>query len=99
LSRFYPTRFRISEHPKAYVIDFSAVHILDSTAAATIDGFVDKARRHGTAVYIAGAMPRVRRVLLVHGVKPPQVRFKRAVADAVLTTRGRIAFEDRLQQG
>jgi SulP family sulfate permease len=90
---------RIGEHPKAYVIDFCAVHILGSTAAETIDGFVDKAQRHGTAVYIAGAMPRVRRVLLVHGAKPPQVRFKRAVADAVLTARGRIAFEDRLREG
>ena len=38
---------RIGEHPKAYVIDVSAVPVLDSTAAATIEGFARKARRHG----------------------------------------------------
>ena len=36
---------RIGEHPKAYVIDFSAVPVIDSTAAATIAGFARKATR------------------------------------------------------
>jgi sulfate permease, SulP family len=66
---------RIGEHPKAYVIDFSAVSVIDSTAAATIEGFVRKARRHSAAVYIAGAIPATRRALLMHGVRPPQVHF------------------------
>jgi sulfate permease, SulP family len=74
---------RIGEHPKAYVIDFSAVPIIDSTAAATIEGFVRKAARHSAAVYVAGARPAVRRVLMTHGVRPPQVRFKSKLADAV----------------
>jgi SulP family sulfate permease len=74
---------RIGEHPKAYVIDFSAVPILDSTAAATIEGFARKARRHGAAVYIAGAAPSIRRVLLTHGVRPPHVRFRAKLTDAV----------------
>ena len=59
---------RLAEHPKAYVIDFSAVPILDSTAAATINGSVRKATRHRAAIYIAGARKPVRHVLLVHGV-------------------------------
>ena len=46
---------RIAEHRRAYVIDFSAVPIIDRTAAATIDGFVRKAHRHGAAVYITRA--------------------------------------------
>ena len=46
---------RIAEHPKAYVIDFSDVAILDSTAAATIEGFLRKARRSGAKVYITGS--------------------------------------------
>ncbi len=74
---------RIGEHPKAYVIDFSAVPLLDSTAAATIEGFMRKARRQGAAIYIAGARPPIRRVLLTHGVKPPQVRFRSSVTDAL----------------
>jgi SulP family sulfate permease len=80
---------RIAEHPKAYVIDFSAVPVLDSTAAATIEGFVRKAQRHNAAVYIAGARPPIRRVLLMHGVRPPRVRFKSSVADALASVHGK----------
>jgi sulfate permease, SulP family len=79
---------RIGEHPKSYVIDFSAVPILDSTAAATIDGFVRKARRHGAMVYLVGARPPIRRVLMTHGVRPPQVRYKVTLADALKAARG-----------
>ena len=78
---------RIGAHPKAYVIDFSAVPMIDSTAAATMEGFVRKARRHGARVFIAGAPPAVRRVLLTHGVRPPGVRYRSNVADAVAAAR------------
>jgi sulfate permease, SulP family len=81
---------RIAEHPKAYVIDFSAVPVLDSTAAVTIEGFVRKAHRHGARVYIAGAGPSIRRVLLTHGVRPPRVRFKATGADAMAAARERV---------
>lgn len=80
---------RLAERPKAYVLDLSAVPILDSTAAATVEGFVRKARRRGAVVYIADAQPTIRRALLIHGVRPPLVRFKTAVADAVADARGR----------
>ena len=46
---------RIGEHPRAFVIDFSAVSVIDSTAASTIEGFVRKARRDDALVYISGA--------------------------------------------
>jgi SulP family sulfate permease len=82
---------RLAEHPKAYVIDVSAVPLLDSTAAATIDGFARKARRQGAAVYIAGADRAIRRVLLTHGVRPPQVRFRSTVADAIAAARAKSA--------
>jgi SulP family sulfate permease len=74
---------RIGAQPKVYVIDFSAVPVVDSTAAATIKGFARKAGRHGAAVYIAGARPPLRRVLLTHGVRPPHVRFRSTLADAI----------------
>jgi SulP family sulfate permease len=73
----------IGEHPKAYVIDFSSISIFDSTAATTIEGFVHKARRRGASVYIANARPAIRRELLTHGVRPPLVRFKPKLADAL----------------
>jgi SulP family sulfate permease len=78
---------RIGEHPKAYVIDFSAVAMLDSTAAATIEGFARRARGHGATLYIAGARPPIRRVLLAHGVRQPQVHFRGTLADAVAAAR------------
>ncbi|WCP12154.1 C4-dicarboxylic acid transporter DauA [Sphingobium sp. AntQ-1] len=74
---------RIGEHPKAYVIDFSAVPLLDSTAAATIEGFVRKAHRKGAIVYIAGARPAVRRTLLTHGARPPHARYRKTLSGAV----------------
>jgi sulfate permease, SulP family len=78
---------RIGEHPKAYVIDFSAVPIIDSTAAATIEGFTRKARRHHARVFIAGARPAIRRVLLTHGVRPPEVSFAEDAIEALRAAR------------
>jgi sulfate permease, SulP family len=78
---------RIGEHPKAYVIDFSAVPVIDSTAAATIEGFARKARRSQATVYIAGARPAVRRILLTHGARRPLVRFKAELEDALSSAR------------
>ena len=78
---------RIGEHPKAYVIDFSAVPVIDSTAAATIEGFARKARRNKATVYIAGARPAVRRILLRHGARRPLVRFKAELQDALASAR------------
>ncbi|MGO4123297.1 SulP family inorganic anion transporter [Inquilinus sp. YAF38] len=78
---------RIGEHPKAYVVDFSAVPVIDSTAAATIEGFVRKARRQGATITIAGARRPVLRALLIHGVRPPLVRFKADPAEALAAAR------------
>jgi len=74
---------RIAEHPRAYVIDFAAVPVLDSSAAATIEGLVRKARAEGVTLYVSGARSAIRRTLLAHGVRPPLVRFKSDVRDAV----------------
>jgi SulP family sulfate permease len=86
---------RIGEHPKACVIDFSAVPVIDSTAAATIEGFARKARRNRAAVYVAGARPAIRRTLLMHGVRPPHVRFKARLADALAAARREVAGQAR----
>ncbi len=82
---------RIGEHPKAYVIDFSAVPLIDSTAAMTIESFVAKAHQAGALTYIAGAQPAVRRALLSHGVKAPRVRYNGNLEDAVKSARRRAA--------
>ena len=69
------------------MIDFSAVPVIDSTAAATIEGFARKARRGKATVYIAGARPAVRRILLTHGARRPLVRFKAELEDALASAR------------
>ena len=73
---------RIGEAPKAYVVDLSAVSLLDSTGAATLEGFVRKANRRGVVVYVAGATRAVRRTLLIHGIRRPRVRFVASVSEA-----------------
>ena len=82
---------RIGAQPKAYVIDVSAVPFLDSTAAVTIAGFARQARRRGITIYIAGARPAIRRVLLTHGVRPPGIRYRSKLEDAVAAAHARIA--------
>ena len=52
-------------------------------------GLARKARRRGAAVYIAGATRPIRRVLLTHGVRPPHVRFRSTVADAIASARAK----------
>ena len=82
---------RIGQSPKAYVLDFASVPFLDSTAAATIEGFLRKAERQGAGVYIAGARPAIRRVLFTHGIRPPRARFKASVEDATASAHRRAA--------
>ncbi|MCC6917790.1 MAG: STAS domain-containing protein [Alphaproteobacteria bacterium] len=82
---------RIGVQPKAYVIDFSAVPVVDSSAAATIAGFATRARRRGAAVFVAGARPAVRRALLHHKVKPPLAAFRATLDDAVAAAREAVA--------
>jgi sulfate permease, SulP family len=78
---------RIAAHPKAHVIDFSAVPIIDSTAAVTIEGFVRKARRHHAVVFVTGAAVAVRRELLVHGLREPEVRYRDSLDTALAEAR------------
>lgn len=77
---------RMAEQPRAYVIDLSAVPVLDSTAAATLAGFVRKAGRRGAVVHITGAKRPVRHLLLLQGIRRPSARFhgdvEAAIADA-----------------
>jgi SulP family sulfate permease len=84
---------RIGAHPKAYVIDFAGVSILDSTAAATVAGFARKAERHGVTVFASGVAPGIRRILLAHGVRPPMVHFNRDLDDALEAARAMLRNE------
>jgi sulfate permease, SulP family len=82
---------RIADEHKAFVIDFSAVPFIDSTAANTMASAARKARRQNVLVYISGASSGVRRELLAHGVRPPMVEFSPDITDAVVSARAAIA--------
>ncbi|WP_173933416.1 SulP family inorganic anion transporter [Chelativorans sp. Marseille-P2723] len=80
---------RVGGQPKAYVLDISDVTVLDSTAAATIDGFVRKVGRNGAVVYLVGASRSMRQMLLKLGLRAPTVRYYHNLDNAIAAARGR----------
>ena len=74
---------RIGEHPKIFVLDFTDVPLVDSTAAKTLEGFVHKLHHHGTTVYFTGARASVRRTLLAAALRPPIVLYAATPSDAI----------------
>lgn len=81
---------RIAATPRAHVLDLGGAPVLDSTAAATLEGFARKARRQGAMVFVANARPAVRRMLLAHGARAAGMRFQRDVPSAVAAARARL---------
>jgi sulfate permease, SulP family len=73
---------RIGQVPKTVILDLSAVPLADSTAAASLKGFAERAHRYGGQVYVTGATRPVRRVLLHQGLRRPLARFAPSVAEA-----------------
>jgi SulP family sulfate permease len=74
---------RIADQRKSFILDCSGVPFLDSTAANVLEGAVRKAERAGVRFFITGAAPNVRRMLFAHGVKPPHVRYKATIENAL----------------
>jgi SulP family sulfate permease len=81
----------IADTRKGFVVDFSAVPFLDSTAANAMSRVASKANRQGIGLYITGASPTVRRVLLTYGVSPPRAKFRATIARAVADIKARQA--------
>jgi sulfate permease, SulP family len=79
----------IADTRKAFVVDFSAVPFLDSTAANAMSRVATKAKRQGIRLFITGASPTVRRALLTHGVRPPRARYRETIARAVADIKAR----------
>ena len=74
---------RIGDRHGNFVLDFANAPLIDSTAANVVEGAVLKARRAGQRVFVTGASPTVRRMLMAHGVRPPLVRYKASIANAL----------------
>ena len=74
---------RIQDTHKALIIDFANVPFLDSTGANVMEGLAHKARRRKVQLFMTGANADIRRALLTHGVRPPDVSFAATVDDAL----------------
>ena len=81
-ARILPVLERMGETPHVFVLDFTDVPLIDTTAARALVGFVGKLNRGGTKVYFAAARPKVRRTLNQAGLKPPLVLYAASVAEA-----------------
>ncbi|WP_342362479.1 SulP family inorganic anion transporter [Terrarubrum flagellatum] len=82
---------RIGETPKRFVLDMSAVPMIDHTGAITVATFADRAKKHGAAVVIAAAAPNVRRALAHGGLRPPRVTYAPSVTTAIASASSRSA--------
>ncbi len=78
---------RIADRRKAFILDLSAVPFLDSTAANTLHGTARQTARYGVRMFITGAAPSVRRVLLASGLHPPLVEYRASIEDALTEAR------------
>jgi SulP family sulfate permease len=74
---------RVSAKPKAFILDLSRVPFVDYSAAHSLHGFLKKAGRHGTQVYLTGAPVHVRRDLIRFGIKKPLVHYGHSVEDCI----------------
>jgi SulP family sulfate permease len=81
---------RIGEMPRVLVLDFSEVPIVDSTAAKALQRFAEKLTKSGSMVFLAGASPGVRRVLIQAGLAKPLVRYAKSAEQAVSLAKPKI---------
>ncbi len=79
---------RIGAHPKTFILDFTDVPLVDSTAARTLEAFAHKLARAGTKLYFTSASRNVRRTLLASGLRAPLVRYASGIKDAIAISRG-----------
>jgi len=73
---------RVGAPPRLFILDFTDVPLIDTTAAHSLIAFVNKLKRAGTEVCFAAARPRVRHELTLSGLKPPLVRYAASVERA-----------------
>ena len=73
---------RVGAPPRIFVLDFTDVPMIDTTAAHSLIAFVKKLNRAGTEVCFAAARANIRHELTASGLKPPLVRYAANVAAA-----------------
>jgi SulP family sulfate permease len=84
---------RINEVPKAFILDFSQVSFVDSSAAHALQGFLKKVAKQGAPVYLTGASLHVRRELIRNGIKKPDVHYGQSVESCLTAIRQGLDFD------
>lgn len=83
----------IADRHKAFVLDFSAVPFIDSSAASVIGATVAKAKRHAVDVIVAGASASIVELLRAHGVDLPAVNFQPSHEAGLVAARAAVKVE------
>jgi sulfate permease, SulP family len=78
---------RIGQHPRVFILDFSAVPLIDSTGAHALHGFVHKVQRSGTRIYFSGARESVAATLVASGLRQPVVMYSDSIESAKAAAR------------
>lgn len=86
---------RIADRHRALVIDFADVSLVDTTAAHTIEGLANKARRRGVRLMLTSTTHDMRRVLFAQGIKPPLVSYESTIETGIRKIRHMLEAEDR----
>lgn len=81
----------IADRHRAFIIDFSAVPFIDSTAANAIEGVARKAARSSVLTIASGATPATQRMLEQHGARSPLLRFEPTLEAAVALAHAELA--------
>jgi SulP family sulfate permease len=82
---------RITDRHQAFILDFSAVPFIDSTAANAIEGIARRAARTGVLLLISGASPATEATLATHGVGTPKVAHFKTIEAAFAAARAALA--------
>ncbi len=82
---------RIGQPPKVFILDMAGVPFLDTTGAYTLEAFVHKLERGGTAVIVAGARAPIARTLAHFGLDAPRIALAPTAEAALAVARERLA--------
>lgn len=77
--------------PRAYVLDFSAVPFVDSTAANAFRAFIDQMNKENIAVYAANLRPQSKAVFEKAGLGAKHMHFAHDLKSAVTAARKALA--------
>jgi sulfate permease, SulP family len=86
---------RIGQTPKTFILDLTAVPLIDKAGTHELASFVARARKAGAQVFLAGAAARVRLALKANGFDGRGVRF----APSVGAARSRASIDGQLRRG